>query len=428
MNCQRIIALVLCVYVLACVGCTAEAKSPFYLQGPERVVFFGDSITQNGRYVEYIETFLLTRFWEHRFEIVNRGISSETLSGTSEIDHDPPRPDAHERFSRDITPLKPDVLVSCFGMNDGNYHPFSEELFAKYKAGVKRLAKRAAEQAKATLVIMTPPPFDAYRKRTSDPDASHWGYKYAFIGYDDVLERYSRWLSTLRKNGFVVADVHSAMNRHLAERRQEKVSFYLSGDGVHPNATGHWLMAQTLLLAWNAPAEAGSVELDAKTRRIVRGDVRDLKVREGTIEFAWRTSLPMPVDPQWDAESIAMEKMAEQLNRHRLKITSLSDKRYRLFANGQMVSTLSREQLAKGINLLDYAEFPTVKQSREVLNLVQQRQRLIYKTWRQSIKSMDKDLLETVSEKSAELNARARELCQPKQITLRLVPVVVCDM
>jgi hypothetical protein len=41
---------------------------------------------------------------------------------------------------------------------------------------------------------------------------------------------------------------------------------------------------------------------------------------------------------------------------------------------------------------------------------------------------MDKDLLETVAEKSAELNSRARELCQPKLITLRLVPVVVRDM
>jgi len=441
MNRQKIIAVVLCVYVLVCVGClapsipvarrgsgTAEAKKPFYLQSGERVVFFGDSITQSGRYVEYIETFLLTRFPEHSFEIINRGISSETLSGTSEIDHNPPRPDAHKRFSRDITPLKPDVLVSCFGMNDGNYHPFSEKLFAKYKAGVRRLVKRAAEQAKATLVIITPPPFDAYRKRISDPDASHWGYKYSFVDYDDVLERYSQWLLGLRDDGFVVADVHSAINQHLAERRRKKVSFYLSGDGVHPNATGHWLMAQTLLLAWNAPAEASSVELDAKTQRVVRGDVSRLKVREGTIEFAWRTSLPMPVDPQWDAESIAMEKVAERLNRHRLKITSLSDNRYRLFANGQMVSALSREQLAKGINLLDYGEFPTVKQSQEVLNLVQQRQRLVYKTWRQSIKSMDKDLLETVAEKSAEFNARARELCQPKLITLRLVPVVVCDM
>lgn len=423
MNHQRIIVVVLCVCVCICIASSAGAERPFFLQGGERIVFFGDSITQAGQYVEYIEVFLLTRFPDETFEVINRGISSETLSGTSEIDHNPPRPDAHKRFGRDITPLRPDLLVSCFGMNDGNYRPFSEELFAKYKSGVRRLVKRAAEEAKATPVIMTPPPFDPYRKKTSDPNAGHWGYKYAFIGYDDVLGRYSQWLLTFRSDGLTVADVHAAMSRHLFERRRKKVSFYLSGDGVHPNPTGHWLMAQTLLLTWNAPAQAGSVEIDADAKSAVKGDVTNLSVQNGIIEFTWRTGLPMPMAPQWDAESIMVEKVAERLNRHRLKVTSLSAERYRLFADERMVAEVSREQLAEGVNLPDYARFPTVKRSQEVLTLVQRRQRLVYETWRRSIQAKDKDLLESIAAEAAELNARARQLCQPKPIALRLVPV-----
>jgi lysophospholipase L1-like esterase len=398
-------------------------EGPFFLQGGERIVFFGDSITQSGRYVEYIEVFLLTRFPEETFEIINRGISSETLSGTSEIDHNPPRPDAHKRFNRDIAPLRPDLLVSCFGMNDGNYRPFSEELFAKYRAGVRRLVKRTAEEAKATLVIMTPPPFDPYRKKISDTDARDWGYKYAFIGYDDVLERYSQWLLTLRNDGLTVADVHTAMNRHLFERRRKKVSFYLSGDGVHPNPTGHWLMAQTLLLTWDAPAQAGSVEIDAGAKRAIEGNVTNLSVKNGIIEFTWRTGLPMPMDPQWDVESIQAERVAERFNRHWLKVTSLSVGRYQLFADERMITKVSREQLAEGLDLLGYPGFPTVERSQEVLTLVQRRQRLVYKTWRKSIEAKDKDLLESAATEAAELNVRARQLCQPKPITLRLVPV-----
>jgi len=423
MSRQRIIVVVLCVCISVCIASAAGVERPFFLQGGERIVFFGDSITQAGQYIEYIEAFLLTRFPDETFEVINRGISSETLSGTSEIDHNPPRPDAHKRFGRDITPLRPDLLVSCFGMNDGNYRPFSEELFAKYKSGVRRLVKRAAEEAKATPVIMTPPPFDPYRKKTSDPDAGHWGYKYAFIGYDDVLERYSQWLLTFRNDGLTVADVHTAMSRHLFERRRKKVSFYLSGDGVHPNPTGHWLMAQTLLLTWNAPAQAGSVEIDADAKSAVEGDVTNLSVQNGIIEFTWRTGLPMPMDPQWDAESIMVEKVAERLNRHRLKVTSLSAERYRLFADERMVAEVSREQLAEGVSLPGYPVFPTVKQSQEVLTLVQRRQRLVYETWRRSIKAKDKDLLESAAAEAAELNATARRLCQPKPIALRLVPV-----
>lgn len=423
MNRQKIRVVISCVCISFCLPGIAKTKEPFFLRGGERIVFFGDSITQAGLYVEYVEAFLLTRFPDKTFEVVNRGISSETLSGTSESDHDPPRPDAHRRFSRDITPLKPDVLVSCFGMNDGNYHPFSEELFAKYKAGVKRVIKRAAEEAKTTLVLITPAPFDPYRRKASDPDAEFWGYKYAFIGYDDVLERYSQWLLTLRDDGFVVADVHSAINKHLAERRKDRVSFYLSGDGVHPNPTGHWLMAQALLLAWNAPAEAGSVRIDADAKRIIEGDVTGLKVQDGTIEFTWRAALPMPVDPRWDTKSIALEKVAERLNRHRLKVTSLAAGRYRLFADGKEITELGHEKLAGGVNLSDYPDFPTVGQSQEVLSLVQQKRRLMYKAWRKSVKAGDENLPEDITEEANQLTARIRDLCRPKSIVLRIVPV-----
>jgi hypothetical protein len=213
------------------------------------------------------------------------------------------------------------------------------------------------------------------------------------------------------------------MSRHLFERRRKKVSFYLSGDGVHPNPTGHWLMAQTLLLTWNAPAQAGSVEIDADAKSAVEGDVTNLSVQNGIIEFTWRTGLPMPMDPQWDAESIMVEKVAERLNRHRLKVTSLSAERYQLFADERMVAEVSREQLAEGVDLPGYPGFPTVKQSQEVLTLVQRRQRLVYETWRRSIKAKDKDLLESVAAEAAELNVTARRLCQPKPIALRLVPV-----
>ena len=65
------------------------------------MVFFGDSITQSGGYVADIEVFLLTRFHDRTFSVFNHGRSSETISGTSELDHHPRRPDAHLRFTRD---------------------------------------------------------------------------------------------------------------------------------------------------------------------------------------------------------------------------------------------------------------------------------------------------------------------------------------
>ena len=102
------------------------ADGPFALRDGQKVAFFGDSITQAGGYIADVEGYLLTRFPDQMFTLYNRGISSETISGTSEPDHAPRRPWAHERFARDITPIRPDLLVACFGMNDGNYFPFDE--------------------------------------------------------------------------------------------------------------------------------------------------------------------------------------------------------------------------------------------------------------------------------------------------------------
>ena len=63
----------------------AHADDRFYLKGGETIVFVGDSITRAGLYVIYVDAFLATRFPEKRFTVYNRGISSETVAGTSEI-------------------------------------------------------------------------------------------------------------------------------------------------------------------------------------------------------------------------------------------------------------------------------------------------------------------------------------------------------
>jgi len=99
-----------------------------------RVVFLGDSITYSGEYVEFIETYVRSRFPESRVEFLDLGLPSETVSGLSEPGHAGgafPRPDLHERLGRVLEKAKPDLIVACYGMNDGIYYPFSDERFQK---------------------------------------------------------------------------------------------------------------------------------------------------------------------------------------------------------------------------------------------------------------------------------------------------------
>ncbi len=401
-------------------GPSADGGRPFALPPKARIVFFGDSITQSSQYVRYVEAFLATRFPDRDYEVINRGISSETISGTSEPDHDPRRPDAHERFARDITPLKPDVVIACFGMNDGNYRPPNAELHAKYLAGVRRLIQRVRDESGGRLIFMTPPPFDPYRRGASDPNAIHYGYRFASLEYDRTLENFSKALLELRREGFTVADVHSSSNRLLAERRKNQVSFHLAGDAVHPNATGHWAMAHALLVELGAPAEAGSVEVEGATVRVAGGSVADMKSDASGVRFNWTTSLPMPIDDRWDAQCLQILRTTELLNRHRLTLKGLAEGDWKLMMNDQQVAKITAGQLQAGLDLTRLPACPTNQQARQVQKLIDQRHEMLYTHWRESVRTGGKPDPAT-PQKAARLQEEIRKLSRPIQMKVELL-------
>src|SRR5687768_9469213 len=57
------------------------------LAGVARIVFLGDSITHSGQYVDEVEAELLLAYPGRRFEVISVGLSSETVSGLSEVGH-----------------------------------------------------------------------------------------------------------------------------------------------------------------------------------------------------------------------------------------------------------------------------------------------------------------------------------------------------
>ncbi len=114
----------------------------FGLADGDTVVFVGDSITQAGGYIHYVDAYLRTRFPEKSFRLINSGRSSETLAGMTEADHPGPRPLLFERFARDVADYDPNVVVACYGMNDGIYHPLGAERFDRFKRGVQGLIDR----------------------------------------------------------------------------------------------------------------------------------------------------------------------------------------------------------------------------------------------------------------------------------------------
>jgi lysophospholipase L1-like esterase/pimeloyl-ACP methyl ester carboxylesterase len=274
----------------------AGAGESNFLAGVKRVVFLGDSITYSGQYIEAVE--IATRRWlpERSIEFLNLGLPSETVSGLSEPGHAGgafPRPSLQERLERVLSQTKPDLIIACYGMNDGIYYPFGEQRFQKFREGIERLREKAA-QAGARVLHLTPPVFDPLPLRGRTLPAGRDEYRQPYEGYDDVLGRYSEWLLAQRAKGWEVIDVHGPMSRHLAEARQKEPSYRLAGDGVHINATGHWLIARELLLHFRAPVEPSALEsLETMLSTHPRGSElrRRVEQRQRMSKDAWLTAV-----------------------------------------------------------------------------------------------------------------------------------------
>jgi lysophospholipase L1-like esterase len=219
-----------------CDATAEETSGRELLANSKRVMFLGDSITASGQYIGYFDAWLVTELKDKAPRLIDCGLPSETVSGLSEDGHAGgqfPRPDLAERLDRVLTAVKPDLVIACYGINCGIYLPFDESRLQKYQEGMTRL-KLAAERAGAKFVVVTPPFYDDQRAPRN-------------FSYNAVLDRYSDWLVSQRKEGWTVIDVHSPMTKFVQTQRKENPQFTVQPDGVHPNEAGHWLVAQQLI-------------------------------------------------------------------------------------------------------------------------------------------------------------------------------------
>ena len=97
-----------------CLSIAPALAQDFYLKDGDRVVFYGDSITEQREYTARVEEFVLSRFPAWNVSFVHAGVGGDTVRGgwAGEID---------ERLSRDVIPFKPTVVTIMLGMNDGGY-------------------------------------------------------------------------------------------------------------------------------------------------------------------------------------------------------------------------------------------------------------------------------------------------------------------
>ena len=218
----------------------------------KRILFLGDSITHAGDYISLVETQL--RLHGHDAVLINLGLPSETCSGLSEPEHPFPRPNVHSRIDAALKKTNPDVVVACYGMNDGIYYPFSEVRFRSYQLGIKQIISKV-KAVNAKLVLMTPPAFDPLPLKQQGKllplGEKKYSWKAIYQDYDSVMARYAEWIRQQNDKVEMVIDLHSAVSHYVTSKRKMNPKFTMSPDGVHVNHEGHTVIADAVLKAWD---------------------------------------------------------------------------------------------------------------------------------------------------------------------------------
>ncbi len=315
----------------------------FALHDGDRVVFYGDSITQDGGYCQLVEAYVTTRFPRRDVSFENAGVGGDTVrggwAGTADV-----------RLERDVIARRPSVVAIMLGMNDGGYKRFDPTTLAAFADGYAAIVHRLRQALPGVrLTFLLSSPFDdVSRKPQFAP------------GYDDALRRLGCYLATLGgREKATVVDFRTPLNAGLAAliASSPELARQLIPDRVHPSPAGHVVMAAALLRAWGAPALVAHVEIDAAARAVVAAEnakVSQLAPADGGV--AWTQldgALPLPVS--FDDAGIELAQKAgadlEGLDAEPLLVRGLAAGRYELKIDGQSVGGFTDGELARGVNL-----------------------------------------------------------------------------
>lgn len=180
----------------------AEVAPP--AKDENRVVFYGDSITDGWKIAEYFPN----------KPYINRGISGQTT------------PQMLLRFRADVIAHKPKVVVLLAGTNDiaGNTGPMTLEMIQDNYASMAELAK--ANGIKFVFASILPVHDYGQRKMTTGRPPEK------ILKLNDWLKDYCA------KHGHTYLDYFSKMVDDKGFLKKE-----LANDGLHPNAEGYKIMA-----------------------------------------------------------------------------------------------------------------------------------------------------------------------------------------
>jgi lysophospholipase L1-like esterase len=336
----------------------SQSQSGFALKDGDRVVFYGDSITEQRLYTTYVEHYVLTHYPDRRITFVNTGWGGDKVSGNDCI------PCAGvgglARIKRDVIDHRPTVVTLLFGMNDGQYRDFDPAIAKVYEDGLTAIIRELKTRTAARIYVMTPTVYDGSRHTS-------WSHT---DRYNDVLDRYSERVNAIaQREGLPVIDLHTATTEALLRAKQDDPAYTFASDGVHPEEDGQLLMAAEILRAWRVPV--GGFEV-SKQVSLDPDKTASISV---TAPLPWPAPLP--------SEKLRkLTPVITEIGQVVVHLTGLPSGEYQITVDGKDAGKYASDALNRGIRVSLLSEKAT-DETRAVAGLVRKRADLFFLRWRQ---------------------------------------------
>jgi lysophospholipase L1-like esterase len=203
-------------------------------QKKTRVVFFGDSITQQGvrpeGYITQLDSMLKQKGLGEQYELIGAGIGGNKVY------------DLYLRMEDDVLARNPDVVVIWVGVNDVWHKTTAgtgtdpDKFQRFYEAIIKKL------QAKGIRTVLATPAVIGERTDFSNRMDGDLNLYASFIR--SLALKYKSELVDLRK---------AFLDYNLKNNPENKESGLLTTDRVHLNRSGNTLVAEQMLAVLAAP-------------------------------------------------------------------------------------------------------------------------------------------------------------------------------
>lgn len=324
------------------------------LKADDRVVIYGDSITEQRLYSRFIQQYIQCRYPELKVKFYNAGWSGDTAGG------------AFNRLERDVLSLKPTLVTLFFGMNDGSYCAQADGITSTFKQNEDKII--SALKAKGVRVVVYTPGAVDYDRQP----------KFAACKYNDNLESLGKAaLELAQQYQLPSADVFHPMVAFQNAQKAKSPGFTMIPDSVHPSPAGHLVMAQEMLKGLGAEPmpPIGAIDLKSGTADGLR------VVSNNPAQVVLETTRPMRMPFWFDTSSMSIMRDSGFLamTAGKLTVKGLAAGYFKLTLDGVEAGKYSADELAAGVGVPGSA----CAAASRLFDLIQRKEENYYAAWRQ---------------------------------------------